>query len=452
MTYQQILNNLKTGQLETAIAQLDTLLQTQANHAELWQAKAVALLGLHRYGLATSAAEQALQLKPTLASAHRSLGRALTELGQPYRAIAAYKQAARYYLDQRNKHNAQDCLLSIKQLQSTLERPARTAQSEIIAPPVDLLTQAKAQSNQGQHHAASETLNWLLALTPNHPQALSQRALVNIHCHAPQLATSDMAQAVALAPNDLNIRQQQGEMQLLLRDFGGAIATFTAVLQQQPDTPTAYLLRAQAHEQIGQVEAACEDVANALAVDGQNLKAYRLRGKLCETTGELKDAISNYRKAASLSLEQGDWVTHQTLQHQIQSLKSQLQTQQDAAAQTVHVPIKHLSGGTPVVEVIFNGLPFDMVLDTGASTTQITTRMADLLNIAPTGQGYFCMADGRIVQRSIGHIHSVKLGHTQMSQLRVSISPTSDEGLLGQNFLWHYDVKISRTEIELYQR
>ncbi|MEO1589795.1 MAG: retroviral-like aspartic protease family protein, partial [Cyanobacteria bacterium J06632_22] len=312
--------------------------------------------------------------------------------------------------------------------------------------------QAETQVQQGQYRAALETLNWLLQLAPNHAQALSQRAVVHVHCQAPQLAAKDMAQALALAPNDLTMRLQRGEMRQLMGDCAGAIADCTAVIQQQPNKPQAYLLRAQAHAQLGQAEAAFKDVSNALALAPDNVAAYQLRGQVCATAADLEDALANYRKAASLALEQGNWLTHQTLQRQLQALNERLQAQKAETARTIRIPIKHLSGGTPVVVVTLNGLPFDMVLDTGAGITQVTLQMSQLLNITALRSGYFRMADGRTVQQSMGRVQSAKLGQAQVNNLEVSISPTASEGLLGQNFLWRYDVKILRTEIELYLR
>lgn len=463
MTYQQALKDLKAGKFEAAIATLQGLLQADPAQPRLWLAKALAHLEQGDCQQATTVAEQALRLNPCLAPAHRVLGRAYDQLGQPQPAIAAYKQAVRCYLNQKNKPEAQSCIVKIEQLRTRqlLDQSDQSDQSDqpesVSSPSLDsqqLLATATANLEQGRYPVALEDLNWLLQLDSNNAHALAGRALAWANCHDPQSAARDMARALQLAPNDLDIRQQRGQMRLLLGDLEGAIADASAIIQQQPDTLQAYLLRSEAYYQLNQFDEAFKDISNALALDPEQVKGYELRAAICAAADDTKDALSNYRKAASLYLERGNWLAHQTLQPKIQALSAQLKSDAEEASRVIHIPIKFLRGGAPVVDVTFNGnVAFEMVFATGTGVTLLTTQMANLLNVIPTGTRHFRMLDDRVIPVPAGQVSSVSLGQAKADALEVCIAPAEyREGVIGQNFLWRYDVRISRTEIELHPR
>ena len=92
------------------------------------------------------------------------------------------------------------------------------------------------------------------------------------------------------------------------------------------------------------------------------------------------------------------------------------------------------------------------MLDIGGNTTQITQKMAHSLNVMPTGTKRLRMADGWIVEMPVGFVRSVAIDRAQVNDMEVAISATASSGLLGQDFLWRYDVRISRTEVTLYSR
>ncbi|MEO0457336.1 MAG: tetratricopeptide repeat protein [Cyanobacteria bacterium P01_A01_bin.114] len=446
MSYQQALQDIQAGRFEAAIAQLERLLQADPAQPELWQAKAVALLSADQTEAAVVAVEQAIRLNPQLASAHRLLGKARTQLKNTPGAITAYKQAARCYLDQQDKIAAQACLTQIERLKPQPTPPLISLTS--------FLDQVVVKRRQGHYREALEDLNWLLQFEPKNVQAIAQRALLQAHLHNRQSAVRDMARAINLSPDDPTLRLQRGQMRLSLGDPQGAISDFSPLLQVTAiDAVQVYTLRGQAYQQLKDSDSAFKDFSNALGIDANNAECYQARGSLYEAMGSLEDAIADYRQAATLYLDQGDWFAHQGLQRQIQALDPKIQAQKDEASRLIRVPIKYLVGSTPIIEVIFNGsCPFDMVLDTGAGITQLTQQMADLLNVVPTGTKRFRVADGWIVENPVGFVRSVAIDRAQVSDLEVAICATATEGLLGQNFLWRYDVRILRTEVELYLR
>ena len=122
------------------------------------------------------------------------------------------------------------------------------------------------------------------------------------------------------------------------------------------------------------------------------------------------------------------------------------------------VPIKSREGGTPVVDVTFNGnQTFEMLFDTGATSTLITTTMAEALNVEAQGTATATIADGSQVEVGVGVVQSVQVGNLMAGEIAVGIAPPGAEeglgnrGLLGQNVYGSYDYTVKQDVIEFRQ-
>lgn len=113
-------------------------------------------------------------------------------------------------------------------------------------------------------------------------------------------------------------------------------------------------------------------------------------------------------------------------------------------------PIKRRAGGTPIVEVTFNGQQnFEMIVDTGASGTVITQEMANALGIVPVGRAKANTASSRSVEFPVGYVDSMALGGVKVNRVPVAIAGAELEtGLLGHDFFGNYDVTIKRDVVE----
>jgi predicted aspartyl protease len=119
----------------------------------------------------------------------------------------------------------------------------------------------------------------------------------------------------------------------------------------------------------------------------------------------------------------------------------------------VQVKIKRRARGTPVIDVTFNhNQTFEMILDTGASGTLITARMANSLQLQTVGVINATIADGRKVQFPVGIIGSMSVGSASVSNVPVAISDQIDVGLLGHDFFENFDIKIKKDTVEFYPR
>jgi predicted aspartyl protease len=122
-------------------------------------------------------------------------------------------------------------------------------------------------------------------------------------------------------------------------------------------------------------------------------------------------------------------------------------------ADVVIVPIKYRAGRTPVIEVTFNGSKrFDMIVDTGASSTLITKAMANSLNLRATGSRDATIADGSTITFPTGQMKSIEAGGISLSNAEVSIAAKMELGLLGHDFFGDYDIQIKEKTIEFSRR
>ena len=115
--------------------------------------------------------------------------------------------------------------------------------------------------------------------------------------------------------------------------------------------------------------------------------------------------------------------------------------------------IKRRASGTPVIDVVFNGnKTFEMIVDTGASGTLITQRMATALGVKTVGIARAGIADGSVVEFPIGRVQSIGVGGALIRNVEVAIAKQMEIGLLGHDFFGNYDVKIKKDVVEFYVR
>lgn len=129
-------------------------------------------------------------------------------------------------------------------------------------------------------------------------------------------------------------------------------------------------------------------------------------------------------------------------------------TSGDTTPQFFSIPIKGRSGGTPIVEVRFNNnQTFDMLFDTGATSTLITLSMAKALSLKPAGMKVIQIADGSTVALPFAYLQSLEIDGRLRRKLKVAVAPPAMPiGLLGQDFFEGYDINIKEDIIEFRRR
>jgi hypothetical protein len=109
----------------------------------------------------------------------------------------------------------------------------------------------------------------------------------------------------------------------------------------------------------------------------------------------------------------------------------------------IMVPVRS-TGRSTIVSVTLNGtVSGNLMLDTGASNTVVSRRLASLLSLRPTGSAIVHTVGGAITVTH-SRLQSLKLGDAEVTNLPVMIHDFSPdprfEGLLGMDFLGRYTI------------
>ncbi|NEQ96677.1 MAG: hypothetical protein F6K30_08135 [Cyanothece sp. SIO2G6] len=126
----------------------------------------------------------------------------------------------------------------------------------------------------------------------------------------------------------------------------------------------------------------------------------------------------------------------------------------NTARQVYRAPIVRRSGGTPVIQVLFNNeYTVEMIVDTGASGTVITQRVAQSLGVQPTGRTNVSTASAQNVSFLLGEVDSIGVNGVQLDNVVVAIAgPELETGLLGNDFFGQYDVTVRSDVVEFQER
>jgi hypothetical protein len=117
----------------------------------------------------------------------------------------------------------------------------------------------------------------------------------------------------------------------------------------------------------------------------------------------------------------------------------------DSGASTITVPVL-MNGASVIVPVMFNGtLRANLALDTGATITVVSRRIASNLALSTLGVGKVGTVSG-VITVPLVRLRSLKVGDAQVYDLVVSVHDFSTdprvEGLLGLDFLKHFHVSL----------
>ena len=132
---------------------------------------------------------------------------------------------------------------------------------------------------------------------------------------------------------------------------------------------------------------------------------------------------------------------------------STLPSQNRGNARSFEVKIKRRQQGIPIIDVLFEGKKtYEMLVDTGASGTVLTVRMAEELNLKPERYVLVQTPSSQAVKLRSTTIKSIRVGSGKISNVEVIVSPALRLGLLGQDFLARYNITIKQDTIKFQRR
>ncbi len=122
-------------------------------------------------------------------------------------------------------------------------------------------------------------------------------------------------------------------------------------------------------------------------------------------------------------------------------------------SRSFYVKIKRREQGIPVVDVLFEGTnTYEMLVDTGASGTVLTVKMAEELGLQPEGYVLVQTPSSKAVALGSTTLKSIKVGNGEIRNVQVVVSPSLHIGLLGQDFFANYNITIKENQIEFQRR
>jgi len=469
----------RLGDPERAIADYSKAIKL-APTAEMYLARALVWLALNQIKGVIADAKQVVALQPELAGGHRLLGKALGLLGDGKGAIAAYKQAARCYLSDKDKENAQKCIDAIEPLKSLPEyslreryandRPSEgvptsgenaIAADNIPATPEAFLQRLETLYDAGEYAKTLSELNWFLQIYPQDVKAIALRGVVHARLGHRAEAVADLAKAARLQPDEepgnSELRFRRGQMRRSLSDCDGAIEEFSALIESagaaQKPQAKYFVQRGDCYRLLENAEQAFKDYSNAVALDSENAALYELRADVQQSMGENEGAISDYQQAATRWLNRGHWQKHQHVVDTVRRLRRQTTTKGNPASSGSTVSIKSYFRQLPVIEVLFDGIAkFDVVIDRNAPNSIITQQMANQLKLDSVSYQYVYLADGTPMELSIAKLRSVVVGEIVVTDVYVAVAPDSATVVLGKDCFSAYSIRISGNEMTFARR
>jgi aspartyl protease family protein len=120
------------------------------------------------------------------------------------------------------------------------------------------------------------------------------------------------------------------------------------------------------------------------------------------------------------------------------------------AKQEIVIPVSR--DGHYYLDGAVNGVPLRFMIDTGASYVSVGAEFARSAGLPEGIPGYFSTANGTVEGRVVRN-QTVKADLFELSGLTVAVMPAHiGEGLLGQNFLRHFEISQADGTLRLRER
>ena len=149
------------------------------------------------------------------------------------------------------------------------------------------------------HGAVPERIDELTEVIdsrPNEPDLYEKRAELHALDENWTQAAEDLEEALALAPERVELMHRLADVRLQLGDVNEALRWAEAALARQPDHPRALLVRARARDQGGAWRAGADDLARLIAQsDPPSPELYRERAEMLARGGDREAAIATLR-------------------------------------------------------------------------------------------------------------------------------------------------------------
>lgn len=322
--YRRGLAQFDLGNKQDAIEDYTKSLSINPQKTEVYLGRSLANFAGGNIDKTIEDAKEAIAIEINCAPAYQLLGNAYRRQGKNEEAIANFKQAAEFYLEQKDTVNCRKCLDNIKQLQPP---PPPVKKKEInplppMASEEEYIAQILRKFEKGDRRQAIEDLNWALQVDPRDAKAYCCRGIIFSKMGNNQRAIADFDKALQFAPRNILAYRNRGTIRSEMGDNKGAIADFNKALEIEPDNSMTYISRGNALRDMGNYGLAIKDYNKALKINPNGAKAYYHRGIAYSRLEEMKKAIDDYENAVKIFGDKGDWNNYQKTLERLKKIQS----------------------------------------------------------------------------------------------------------------------------------
>jgi tetratricopeptide (TPR) repeat protein len=173
------------------------------------------------------------------------------------------------------------------------------------------LMSAKIKTALRDYAQAFEAYRTILALDPNHFEALVAVAVLGGSMGDPVRARDAADRALAIDPNQLDVLMTLGMLELEDKRYDAAEAVAERIIAAHPDNPSGYVLKARAFalrgrnaEGLALLRQTAERLGNSVMISSAMLEAARAQGDVATMREQYALIASERPESASLALDE----------------------------------------------------------------------------------------------------------------------------------------------------
>lgn len=197
------------------------------------------------------------------------------------------------------------CALAVLAASLAPVGPLRAAENEVLE---KRFAEANAKVDAGEFQAALDLYNEILEAEPKAGNVWIMRGVAKWNLKDRSGARADLAQAIALHPDNFDAYRVRGQFRYQQEDFSGSLADFNKAIELTRQKPVAefFGMRAELHRRLGDHPSAIYDLDRAIDLKPTYVAALFLRAQLYEAGGEIAAAEQDYSKAIALDPRHAD--------------------------------------------------------------------------------------------------------------------------------------------------
>jgi tetratricopeptide (TPR) repeat protein len=254
-------------------------------------------------------------------------------------------------------------------------------------------------------------------------------------------AMADCDEAIRLDPNLALAYNTRCFARITKGEFDRALEDCDQAIRLNPKFAPALGNRCRARLAKGENDAALLDCNSAIEIDPNFTGAYVNRGLLFEQSGDRSRAIADFQTALA---KPPKYLTGKLFQNLARDHLAALGVS-GAAASPTKVPLKAVGAGFVVPVTINGAITLNFIIDSGSADVTLPSDVVGTLIRAGTieqsdfiGTQTYTLADGSESPSNTFVIKSLKVGDTQVENVKGSIAPAAGNLLLGQSFLQRF--------------